>query len=206
MPSMKRILRAPFVILLEIWRISIGVLFRVAELVGQLFPPSALGCRIRGAIYRPFLKSCGGNFQVGLACKLEHLDGIEVGNDVYVGHGCWLSGLRGGIVLHDEVMFGPFVTMVSSNHQFESGSARFAPGRPGRIEVGRGSWIAAQSTVIAGSKIGASCLVAAGAVVNQDIEDHAIVGGVPARVMGSTTDSDLSSAGDTAAHVASKSG
>ena len=119
------------------WRFLTGILLRLLELLGEVFPESDMGCRIRGAIHRPFLKSCGKNFQVALHAKLEHRRGIEVGDDVYIGHGSWLSGLRGGLVLHDQVMLGPYVTMVSSNHTFRDGSARFAPSETGRIEIGR---------------------------------------------------------------------
>jgi maltose O-acetyltransferase len=88
------------------------------------------------------------------------------------------------LVLHDQVMLGPYVTMVSANHTFVDGSARFGAAEPGRIEIGRGSWIAAGATIVTGSRVGASCLIAAGAVVTMDVEDHAIAGGVPARVLG----------------------
>ncbi|MBW2292232.1 MAG: acyltransferase [Deltaproteobacteria bacterium] len=166
------------------WRLLTGILMRCLELLGEVFPESDIGCRIRGAIHRPFLKSCGKNFQVGLHAKLEHRQGIEVGDDVYIGHGSWLSGLGGGLVLHDQVMLGPYVTMVSANHTFVDGSARFGAAEPGRIEIGRGSWIAAGATIVTGSRVGSSCLIAAGAVVTMDVEDHAIAGGVPARVLG----------------------
>lgn len=159
---------------------------RMLELLGQVFPENAWGCRIRGAFYRPFLKSCGRNFQVGLMAKLEHPGGIDVGHDVYIGHGSWISGLRGGVRLHDEVMLGPFVRMVSSNHTFARGSARFAPGEGGRIEIGRGTWIASGATVVAGVTVGQSCLLAAGCVVTRDVEAGSCVGGVPAKVIGTT--------------------
>jgi maltose O-acetyltransferase len=189
MATAKRILQAPIVFCRIGWRLFVGILMRCLELAGQVFPESLIGCRVRGALYRPFLKSCGRNFQVGLQAKLEHLIGIEVGNDVYIGHGSWISGVRGGVALHDEVMLGPYVTMASSNHSFRGGSARFAPGIPGRVEVGRGTWIGGGATLIGGVTVGASCLVAAGAVVTKDVEAAAFVGGVPAKVIGRTTGS-----------------
>ena len=89
--------------------------FRWLELFTNIFPEDSTGCKIRGALYKPFLKKCGKNFQVGIGAKLEHLSSIEIGDDVYIGHGCWLSGLRGGIELKDQAMLGPFVVIVSSN-------------------------------------------------------------------------------------------
>ncbi len=168
------------------WAIFYEMPLRSLELLGQCFPATAWGCRVRGAFYRPFMKDCGKNFQVALGAKLEHLKGISVGHDVYIGHGTWISGHRGGVRLEDQVMIGPYVTMVSGNHAFQGGSARFAAGTPGAIRIGFGTWVASQSTITAGVQLGRSCLVAAGAVVTEDVPDGSIVGGVPAKVIGAT--------------------
>lgn len=160
------------------------IFLRFLELLGQIFPESAWGCKIRGSLYKPFLKKCGKNFQIGLQVKLEHCNNIEIGNDVYIGHGSWISGIRGGINLDDEVMIGPMVCMVSSNHKFERGSARFAQGIGGHIFIGKGSWIASHATITSGVNLGPSCLVAAGAVVITDFPAGSKIGGIPAKLIG----------------------
>jgi len=178
----------PIFLVRVIWAVSSGIPFRLLEIGSQIFPESSWGCWIRGLIYRPFLKKCGRNFQVALNAKLEHLHEIEVGNDVYIGHGSWVSGLRGGVCLDDEVMLGPFVKMIASNHRFENGSARFAKGQGEHISIGKGTWIASGAIVMAGVTVGESCLLAAGCVVTKDVPDHTIVMGVPARAIETTTD------------------
>lgn len=160
------------------------LLFRLIELFGQIFPEDARGCLIRGYIYRPYLRKCGNNFQVGIGAKLEHLKNIEVGNDVYIGHGCWISGIRGGIKLNDQVMLGPYVKMVSSNHTPMNNSFRFGPGIGAHIEIGKGTWIASNVVITAGVTIGECCLIAAGSVVTKDFESFSIIGGVPAKKIG----------------------
>ena len=96
------------VVLRIIWSLASGLPLRFLEIVGQALPENAWGCKARGAFYKPSLRNCGRNFQVALHVKLEHLKGIEVGDNVYIGHGSWISGLRGGIVFEDEVMLGPY--------------------------------------------------------------------------------------------------
>ena len=182
----KILIRGPLAVLKISWAFISAMPLRFLEIMGQMFPENALGCKLRGAFYRPFLKKCGRNFQVALHAKLEHLSGIEVGNDVYIGHGSWVSGLRGGVHLEDEVMLGPFVSVISSNHTFEEGSARFGKGVGARIEIGSGTWIAGGVTVTAGVRVGRSCLLAAGAVVTKDITEGSIAGGVPAKIIGKT--------------------
>ncbi len=158
--------------------------FRILEICVQVFPPSSWGCLIRGWIYRPFLRKCGRNFQVGIGAKLEHINNIQIGDNVYIGHGSWISGIRGGIILEDDVMLGPAVNMVSSNHTLVDGSYRFGPGIGAEIRIGKGTWIAANSVVTAGVRIGESSLVAAGAVVTKDFEPGSIIGGIPAKKIG----------------------
>lgn len=158
--------------------------FRLLYLFGQLFPSDSRGCKIRGLIHRPFLKSCGKNFQVGIGAKIEHMHNIEIGNDVYIGPDCWICGIRGGIRFDDQVIIGPKISMVSSNHSPINNSFRFGPGVGAEINIGKGTWIAANAVILAGVSIGDCCLVAAGAVVSKDFESFSIIGGVPAKLIG----------------------
>ncbi|MCL4499874.1 MAG: acetyltransferase [Chloroflexi bacterium] len=52
----------------------------------------------------------------------------------------------------------------------------------GNVTVGRGAWIGIGATVVPRVKIGAQSIIGAGAVVLQDIPDHVVAYGNPARV------------------------
>lgn len=56
--------------------------------------------------------------------------------------------------------------------------------RTGSITIGDNVFIGANAQVLYDVKIGNNVIVAAGAVVNKDVPDNTIVGGVPARVIG----------------------
>jgi len=89
----------------------------------------------------------------------------------------------GPIRIGDEVMLGPYVVVAAGNHTRVRGSYRFAESTHEPIYVGRGTWIAAHATVLAGAVIGESCLVAAnGAVPRGKYPDHVVLAGLPARV------------------------
>jgi serine acetyltransferase len=56
--------------------------------------------------------------------------------------------------------------------------------------VKRGATIGSNVTILGDVVIGECAFVGAGAVVTQDVPDHAIVVGVPARVIGDTRERD----------------
>ena len=50
----------------------------------------------------------------------------------------------------------------------------------GKVSIGEGAYIGANSTTLPYKKIGVSSIVGAGAVVTKDVEDYSVVKGVPA--------------------------
>ena len=53
--------------------------------------------------------------------------------------------------------------------------------KKGEIYIGKGSWVGAHSTIVLGARMGVGSLLAANSVLNSNVEDGAIYGGVPAR-------------------------
>jgi acetyltransferase-like isoleucine patch superfamily enzyme len=51
----------------------------------------------------------------------------------------------------------------------------------GPITIGEGAYIGANATILHGVRIGRHAVVAAGALVREDVPDNTVVGGVPAR-------------------------
>lgn len=109
--------------------------------------------------------------RIGANCKISShsfvCTGVTIGDGVFVGHG---------------VMFvnDPYPSAVN-----EDGSLQ-AEGdwQPMATRVKDRASIGSNATVLAGLTIGEGALVGAGAVVTHDVPDHAIVAGVPARVIG----------------------
>jgi acetyltransferase-like isoleucine patch superfamily enzyme len=159
-------------------------------LVGLLtnwLPEVTLICRLRGALSRIFLKKCGRNFQYGARVRFLAPWGIEIGDNVYIAGGTWVSG-SGGLILEDEVIIGPYCIIATGNHRFKNGSARFGSFSRSPVKIGRGSWVASHVVVVPGITIGKGNLVAAGAVVTESMEDNVIIGGVPAKLIGPRKD------------------
>ena len=145
-----------------------------------LISDGPFGDRRRGKLYEPFLKKYGDNFKLGTNAFIYNPNGLTVGNHVYIGFNSYIG--QGDVTLHDEVLIGNFVSITASNHLIEKGSFRFGGYESKPIEIGKGTWIGANSCIVAGVKIGNGCLVAAGSVVTDSfIENNKIIAGVPAK-------------------------
>ena len=55
--------------------------------------------------------------------------------------------------------------------------------QPERISIGNDVWIGCNCIIMGGVTIGNGAIIGAGAVVTKDVEDYAIVGGVPAKII-----------------------
>lgn len=120
--------------------------------------------------------------RIGSRCILGQ--GVYVGAGVRIGDGCKVQNgvsVYEGVELEDEVFVGPSAvfTNVVNPRAFIERKDEFRPTR-----VRRGATIGANATIVCGTTIGAYAFVAAGAVVSRDVPDHALVAGVPARVIG----------------------
>lgn len=70
-------------------------------------------------------------------------------------------------------------------------TARVEGTSKGDIQVDDDVWIGCGATILSGVHIGQGAVVAAGAVVTKDVPPYAIVGGVPAKVIGYRFSEDL---------------
>lgn len=111
-------------------------------------------------------------------------EGIIIGNNVGISQNCFIAA-RGFISIGDDVQFGPSVTLVSENHNFEDPNIliRNQGVRREGIIIESDCWLGAGSKIMDGVWIGKGCIIAAGAVVTKNVPPYSIVGGVPARLI-----------------------
>ena len=89
------------------------------------------------------------------------------------------------ITIGDDVWFGQDVFVSDASHGYQDPDVpvgqQFGAHQP--VRIGSGSWIGHGAMILPGTTIGRNVVVAAGSVVRGTVEDHAVVGGVPARVI-----------------------
>lgn len=61
-------------------------------------------------------------------------------------------------------------------------------GKIGRVQIGDRVFVGANSTILMNTRIGNDVVIAAGSVVTKDIPDDSVVAGVPARIIGKTSE------------------
>ncbi len=105
-------------------------------------------------------------------------ENINIGKNVFVNHACTFMD-RGGITIEDNVLIGPKVNLITTNHPINPAERRATISYP--ILIKKGAWIGVGATILPGVTIGENSIVAAGAVVSKDVADNTIVGGVPAK-------------------------
>jgi len=123
-----------------------------------------------------------GGARIGKACSLGQ--NVFVGNKVTIGDNVKIQNnvsVYDNVVLEDDVFCGP--SMVFTNVY----NPRSAVSRKNEYRdtlVRRGATLGANCTIVCGITIGECAFVGAGAVVNKDVPDFALVVGVPARQIG----------------------
>lgn len=138
--------------------------------------------RFRGFLYSLGMASCGKNFQVCSTAYINSLNGLKIGENVYLAHNVVLLGKD--ITIKDEVLIGPNTVVVSGNHTYLNNSFRFGLSVSAPIEIQQGVWVGANSTILAGSIIPEKSILAAGSVSNKKYsEKMSLYAGVPAKLI-----------------------
>ena len=123
-----------------------------------------------------------GQARIGEECSLGQ--NVFVGNKVVIGNNVKIQNnvsVYDNVTLEDDVFCGP--SMVFTN-VYNPRSAITRKDEYRDTLVGRGATIGANATIVCGVTIGRFSFIGAGAVVNRDVPDYALVVGVPARQVG----------------------
>lgn len=104
----------------------------------------------------------------------------RIGKNVYINHLCSMLDM-GTITIGDNVLIGPKVNILSEEHPVDPADRKALMVQP--VVIKNGAWIGAGATILPGVTVGENSVVAAGAVVNKDVPDNTVVGGIPARIL-----------------------
>ena len=112
---------------------------------------------------------------------------VSIGEGSSISDNCIFNGSKAGISIGKKVMIAPNCVLVAFDHGFRNLEIPMIgqPYEDAPIVIDDDVWIAANCTITKGVRLGKGCIVGANTVVTKDVESFAIVGGVPAKVVGS---------------------
>lgn len=128
-----------------------------------------------------FVHVCGG---ARIGRKVSLGQNVFVSNNVVIGDGCKIQNnvsIYDNVTLEDDVFCGP--SMVFTNvYNPRAAVERKVEYRDTLIR--QGATLGANCTIVCGVTVGQNAFIGAGAVVNRDVPDFALMVGVPARQIG----------------------
>lgn len=113
---------------------------------------------------------------------------ILIEKNCSIGPGVLLDA-RGGLHVHQGGTIAKDAIVWTLHHDMNSDDFSTVGGK---TEIGEFAWICSRSILLPGIRIGKGAVVASGAVVTKDVPDFAVVGGIPAKIIGMREKKDYS--------------
>ncbi|MBI4225943.1 acyltransferase, partial [Candidatus Roizmanbacteria bacterium] len=135
---------------------------------------------LRRAFYRVGGIKIGRDSTIHMGTRFYDPHNVVIGTDSIIGEGAVLDG-RDKLIIGDHVALATNVMIFNSQHEIND--EFFSPSNAPVI-IEDFVFIGPRVIIKPGVKIGKGAIVAAGAVVSKDVAPYAVVGGVPAKIIG----------------------
>ena len=146
-------------------------------------------------IYAYFLRKIRGRYykvnkdksvRIANTVKIVNQQNVTIGHETYInGNACLIAGENSKIVIGDNCLIAERVHIRTTTHKYLDKNVLIQ--KQGHEEkdiiIGNDVWIGFGAQIMAGVKVGNGAVVGAGAVVTKDVEEYAVVGGVPAKTI-----------------------
>lgn len=160
------------------------------NLLMAVLPSSGLQS-LKSKLYRWAGVKVGKNVEFFQGIKVQGIGDLEIGDNAFVGHEVLFmlnSGSR--IIVEREAIVGSRSIVITGFHPITPNGERILSreGTCSEVKICKGCSVSTNCTILPGVTIGEMSLVAAGAVVNRDVEPYTLVGGCPAKFISSIKD------------------
>lgn len=112
-------------------------------------------------------------------CRFFHVGKLSIGQNSVVNFGCYLDNRR-GITIGNNVGIAHNVKIYTLGHNIDSPEFE-TKGKPVCVEDG--AFVFANAIIMPGVTLHKNCIVLPGSVVTKDVDEYAVVGGNPAKVL-----------------------
>jgi maltose O-acetyltransferase len=149
------------------------------NLVGKL--PSRTA---RKFYLKAWMGQLGAGTSIQMGCRFLNARKVCFGQRNAINFGCLFDGRKYRISTGNDVSIGPEAAILTLGHDPRSPEFR---DHGADVHIGDRVWIGYRALVLPGVNIGEGAVVGAGSVVTKDVEPFTIVGGNPARNLGTRT-------------------
>lgn len=157
-------------------KIKQGLRFLLTNCTGKI--PSQT---IRQFIYKNvFNVKIGKKAVIYGRAEIRSPENLSIGDYSIIGHDAVLDA-RAGLEIGKNVNFSSGVWIWTMQHDPQDPNFGV---KQGKVTIKDYAWVSCRTVILPGVTIGQGAVVAAGAVVTKDVPDYAIVGGIPAKVIG----------------------
>lgn len=136
---------------------------------------------VRALLLRAFGAEVGRGLHIKSQVRIHFPWRLTLGSNVWIGQGSTILNFA-NVELQDNVALAHEVFLAAASHDL---SRRSFPYLHAPICIERGAWLASRSFVGPNVRVGSGSVVCACACVVSDVEAGSVVGGVPARRLGS---------------------
>jgi len=154
--------------------------------------------------------SCGSNVRIHYPIKINNPKCVQIGKDVSILEYCWINCIDAekkpsliigdncsigrfahinankSVTIEDGVLIAERVHISDERHIYADSEAPIINQGTefiGKVLIKSGSWIGSGAIILPGVTIGKNAIIGANSVVNSDIPDYHIAGGIPARII-----------------------
>ena len=131
--------------------------------------------------FKKTFKFCGENVFIQFPVCIEGISNVSVGNNVSINAFVHMWG-HGNINIGNDCLIASHVSITSLTHNPEAELYR-SINIAKEVNIGNNVWIGTHAVILPGIKVGDNAIIGAGAVVNRDVPENAVVAGVPAKIV-----------------------
>lgn len=136
---------------------------------------------IRRLFIKNLVAHVGKNNSILMGLELRKPANIHIGDHVIINRNVLLDGRGGKLVIGNNVDIGQETNIWTLEHDVHDD---FHSDKGAHVIIEDYVWIASRCTILPGVTIGRGAVVATNAVVTKNVPPMAIVGGVPAKIIG----------------------
>ncbi|MDR2527010.1 MAG: acyltransferase [Rickettsiales bacterium] len=146
--------------------------------------PGKMGIFVRYVLLSNLVAACGKNVSIHPNVIIKNKKKLSLGNNVSIHSFCYLDA-TGEIKIDNNISIAHGTSILSSDHswQDENIPIKYNPIITEKVVINDDVWIGCGVRILKGVEIQSRSVVAAGSVVNRNVESFSLVGGIPAKLI-----------------------